>query len=84
MAGQTLEESYKVYNGTLEDVKDRPIYMPVIIQRIKTTVARKQGNIKGNVLGARLQIQKATEEQKRGPRRSKAKKVEERHVVGGG
>ena len=84
MAGRVSEESGEAYNGTLKVVKGNLKSMPLKKQRIATTTAREQGNIKGSILEARLQIQESIKGKERGPQRPKARTIKKRYIVDGG
>ena len=76
MAGRVSEESGEAYNGTLKVIKGHLKSMPLKEQRIATTTAREQGNIKGSILEARLQIQEFIKGKERGSQRPKARTIE--------
>ena len=71
MAGRVSEESNEAYNGTLGFVKGNLKSMPNKKQRVHTTTSREQGNIKGPILEARLNVQKVSAGNKRGPTKQK-------------
>jgi len=69
MAERVSEESNEAFNLTLADIKTRLRCMPTTTIHVEVTNARTQSNLKGDILGHRVELQEGITEKERGHRR---------------
>ena len=81
MAGRVIEESNEAYNGTVASLKKVVKCMPSHEQRIDKINERAQGNLKGEVMKCRLQIDKKAKTKRRGPYKPRPVVLDDRTVV---
>ena len=60
MSGRVSDEGGEAYNGVQKDTKSSLVCMPSNSRRINKISERSQGNLKGDALKSRLQINEKT------------------------
>jgi len=74
--GRVSEESNKSFNATLTEINYRVKCVPMTKQRIETTDAQTQGNLKGDILEEKISLKKAITGKRRGPQKPRVRTLD--------